>query len=163
MSHKLCPNCNADVPEVANLCKHCFHDFRAAPPKKRSPFWTLVWLGVGTSLVSAAAFAYIQAQQRTFKISIDQETESIVFTEMTVDGPKSDRVAWRDIAQVEYRKNTRPRPFEVAVITASGDRFVYASSHDMLNVQARSLGEQVGRPVVTVDEAGMDKHVRSTN
>ena len=46
MNTKICPNCNAEVPGVAHLCKHCFHDFHVVMPKRKSPLFTLLFLAV---------------------------------------------------------------------------------------------------------------------
>lgn len=151
MSTKICPNCNAEVPSVANLCKHCFHDFNVIPPKKKSPLFTLLFLAVGTAIVSAGAYSYVYNQHKTFKISVDQETRSIVFTTKYADHIESDRVDWKDVATIEYIKNAQPRPFEVAIVTAKGERYVYQQSSDPLDYQARQLGEMLDKPVAEKD------------
>ena len=154
MNTKICPNCNAEVPGVAHLCKHCFHDFHVVMPKRKSPLFTLLFLAVGTALVSAAAYGYIHSQNRTFKISIDQETKSMVFTTRYTDKTDVDRVYFKDVATVKYVMNTSPHMFEVDVVTIKGDRFVYQQSDEPLEYAARLLGENIGKPVVIRDESG---------
>jgi ribosomal protein L40E len=149
---KNCPNCNAEVPSVANLCKHCFHDFNVVVPKKKSPLFTLLFLAVGTALVSAIAYGYIYDQNKTSKISLDQETESIVFTTRYADHIESDRVFWKDVTTVEYVKNTQPRPFEVAVVTTKGERFVFEQGDDPLDYQAQQLADTIKRPLSVKDQ-----------
>ena len=156
MSTKICPNCNAEVPNVAHLCKHCFHDFHVVVPKKKSPLFTILFLAVGTALVSAGVYGYIHGQNRTFKISLDQETESIVFTTRYTDRTEADRVFWKDVSMVEYVKNTSPRPFEVAVVTLKGSRYVYQQSDEPIEYQAQQLADMIKRPIVTKDESGSD-------
>jgi ribosomal protein L40E len=152
---KYCPNCNAEVPSVANLCKHCFHDFNVVPPKKKSPLWTLLFLANGCAIVSALAFGYMHDQNKTFKISVDQETKSIVFTTTYADHTEADRVYFKDIATIDYVKNTQPRPFEIDVVTVKGDRYVYQQSSDPLDFQAHQLSELLDKPVSTKDTVEM--------
>jgi ribosomal protein L40E len=151
VSTKICPNCNAEVPGVANLCKHCFHDFNVVVPKKKSPLFTLLFLAVGTAIVSAGAYGYIYSQNKTYKISVDQETKSIVFTTKYADHVETDRVMFKDVASVEYVKNAEPRPFEVAVVTARGDRYVYQQGDDPLDYQARQLATLMDKPLAEKD------------
>lgn len=151
MSTKICPNCNAEVPSVANLCKHCFHDFNTIPPKKKSPWFTLLVLAASTAIVAAMAFSYIHSQSRTFKISVNKETEQIVFVTKYADKTESDTVPFREVSAIEYVQNARPRPFEIAILTTHGDRHVFQQADEQLDVQARQLGEFLDKPVVTKD------------
>ena len=151
MSTKVCPNCGAEVPSVANLCKQCFHDFNMVVPKKKSPWFTLRVLAASTAIVAAMAFSYIHSQSRTFKISVNKETQQIVFVTKYADHTESDTVAFKEVSAVEYVLNARPRPFEVAILTTRGDRHVYEQGDEPLDVQARQLGEFLDKPVVTKD------------
>lgn len=152
MSTKICPNCGAEVPSIANLCKHCFHDFHVVVPKKKSPLFTLLVLAFSCAIVAAIVFGYVKGQHRTYKISVDQETQSIVFTTKYADRTEADRVYFKDISTVEYATNTHPMPFEVAVVTTSGKRYIYQQGTDPLDFQAKQLGEYVQKPVVTKSE-----------
>jgi len=156
VSTKICPNCNAEVPGVAHLCKHCFHDFHMVVAKKKSPLFTVLFLAVGTALVSAGVYGYIHGQNRTSKISVDQETESIVFTTTYADHTEADRVFWKDVSMVEYVKNTSPHQFEVAVVTVKGGRHVYQQGDEPLEYPAQALADAIKRPLVTKDESGVD-------
>ncbi len=151
MSTKLCPNCGAEVPSVANLCKHCFHDFNMVVAKKKSPWFTLLTLAASTAIVAAIAFSYIHSQSRTFKISVNKETEQIVFVTKYADHTESDTVPFRDVSAVEYVMNARPRPFEIAILTTRGERHVYQQGDEPLDLPAAKLGEFLGKPVVTKD------------
>lgn len=148
MSTKICPNCNAEVVDVANLCKHCFHDFHTPVVKRKSPLWTILWFAFGSAIVSAAAFGYISSQHKTQKISVDKETQSIVFTTTYADHTEPSRVFFKDISTVEYLRNTKPRPFQVDVVTTNGERYMYSSSNDPLDYDAKALAETVGKPFV---------------
>ncbi len=147
MSTKICPNCNVEVLAIANLCKYCFHDFLYVAPKKQSPLWTLLFLAVGTSFVSAAVFAYIYGQQKAMNISIDKENKSLVFTTKYPDHTEAKRVLWKDISSVEYLKNAGSPPFQVWVVTVSGERHEFAAGNEMQDVEARQLAETIGKPL----------------
>jgi ribosomal protein L40E len=151
VSTKLCPNCNADVPAIANLCKHCFHDFHRVEPRKKSPLWTLLFLALGTSLVSAMAFAHIYAQQKVMNISIDRETASIVFTTKYPDRTDAERVKWSDVSSVEYLLHGEGKLYQVWVVTTGSKRYLYSESDDMLTIEAHRLAETIGRPLVERD------------
>ena len=97
--------------------------------------------------MTAAAYGYMHDQQRTYKISVDNETKSMVFTTKYADHTNVDRVYFKDVADVEYVLNARPRPFEVAVVTVQGERFVYQQGDDPLDVVAMQLSEVVGKPL----------------
>jgi len=148
---KICPNCNADVPGVANLCKHCFHDFNMVIVKQKSPLFTILFLLLGMSIVSAIAFGYMHGAHKSSRISVDEETKSIVFTTKYADRTEADRIYFKDITTIEYVKNARPRPFEVAVVTTKGDRYVYKQSVDPLDYQALQLSEVIGKPISEKD------------
>ena len=163
MSTKVCPNCGAEVPQVANLCKHCFHDFKAVVAKRKSPLYSILLLALGCAIVSAIAFGYMQEQSKTFKISVDKETESIVFTTRYATRTEADRVLFKDVASIEYVRNTRPRPFEVAILTTKGDRYVYKQGDDPLDFEAKQLAELTGRPFVERDASGSEAEVHQKN
>lgn len=152
MSTKICPNCNAEVPSVAHLCKHCFHDFHVVVPKAKSPLFPILLFAVGSALVSAAAYGYIHNQNKAYNISIDQETQSMVFTTVYADRTVADRVYWADIRTIEYVKNASPRPYEVAVITKDGRRFIYQQGDDMLDFIAEDLSRKLDRPLNVVGD-----------
>lgn len=155
MNTKVCPNCNAEVPAVANLCKHCFHDFNVPPPKRKSPLFPILFLAVGAAIVSAGAFGFIRSQTKSFNITIDEETKSFVFTTKYTDHTEADRVYFKDVTAVEYKKNTQPRPFEVAVLTKEGDRYIYQQSGEPLDYQANQLAEMLGKPLSVQDNYEM--------
>lgn len=159
MSTKICPNCNAEVPGVAHLCKHCFHDFNVVLPKRKSPLFPVLLFLLGAALVSAGAYGYIIDQNRVYTISLDEETQSIVFTTVYADGPQADRVYWKDVSNVEYVMNTSPRPFQVDVVTVKGERFVYKQGDEPLDFAAQTLADTIKRPMVTRDESGVSDGV----
>lgn len=145
VSTKLCPNCSADVPAIANLCKHCFHDFHVVVPKKKSPLWTLLFLAVGTSFVAAAVFAHIYGTNKVMNIAIDKGTKSIVFTTKYPDHTEAERVLWKDIAFIEYLKGASPAPYQVWVVTTSGERFEFSEGNEPQDAESRRLAESIGK------------------
>lgn len=154
MSTKICPNCNAEVPSVAHLCKHCFHDFHVVMPKRKSPLFPVLLFAAGSAIVAAIAYGYMHDANRTYNISLDQETESIVFTTVYSDRTEADRVYFKDISTIEYVKNTSPRNFEVAVLTTKGERFIYMQSDEPLEYQGSQLADGLKKPMITRDESG---------
>lgn len=155
MSHKICPNCNAEVPSVANLCKHCFHDFHTVVAKRSSPLWPVLFLAFGSGVVSAMAYQSMHADSRTSRVAIDGETERIVFTDVYSDGPVSQQVFFKDIESVEYKMDGSPRPFEVAVITSAGDRFVMSQADEPLDFKARQVADMLDKPLNNVGGADL--------
>ncbi len=151
MSTKICPNCNAEVPAIANLCKHCFHDFHVVPPPKKSPFWTLLFLALGTSFVAAMVFAHIYGQQKVMTNVVDKETKSIVFTTKTPDDVTSERVYWKDVSAIEYLTQTRPLSQQLWVVRTDSKRFLYSESNENLTIDAHRLSETVGKPLIERD------------
>lgn len=156
MSTKICPNCNAEVPAIANLCKHCFHDFHVVPPPKKSPLWTLLFLALGTSLVSAMVFAHIYAQQKVMTNVVDKETKSIVFTTKTPDDVDSVRVYWKDISAVEYLTHAEGMEHQVWIVRTDGKRNLYTESNENLTIDAHRLSETVGKPLVERDASASE-------
>lgn len=161
VSTKICPNCNAEVPSIANLCKHCFHDFHVVVAPKKSPWWTLLFLGVGTSIVAAWAFAYLQGQYKTSNISIDRGSQLMVFTTKYPDRTEASRVYFKDVAQVEYVKNTAPQPFMIFVVTKKGERFTFAGSGEPIDYKARDLATELGATVIEKDEYAGPSHAKN--
>jgi hypothetical protein len=155
VSHKICPNCNAEVPAVANLCKHCFHDFHTVVAKRSSPLWPLLFLALGSGIVSVMAFSDMHGNSRTSRVAIDGETDRIVFTEVYSDGPKSTQIFFKDVESVEYKMDGSPRPFEVAILTTSGERLVMSQGDEPLEYKARQMAEMLDRPMTSVGGADL--------
>ncbi len=160
MSTKFCPNCGAEVPDVANLCKHCFHDFNVVQPKKKSPFWTILFLAFGTSLVAAGAFAWQHSAGASLRVTVDEETESIVFTTTYADRTEADRVPFKDISSIELNRNASPLRNEIEVISTDGERYLFAQSNNPLDIEAQRLSENTKRPLVIKDDSPGAKHMK---
>jgi uncharacterized protein (DUF983 family) len=53
MATKLCPDCAEQVPEKANVCRHCGHDFVAAAAEPApTPRWPIVVFVIGLLTVA---------------------------------------------------------------------------------------------------------------
>lgn len=158
MSTKFCPNCGAEVPDVANLCKHCFHDFNVTPPKKKSPLWTIIFLAFGTSIVAAASFAWQHGSGASLRVTVDEETESIVFTTTYADRTEAERVMFKDIASIELNRNASPMRNEIEVVAVDGERHLFAQSNNPLEIEAKKLADNTKRPLVVKDDSPGAQH-----
>jgi ribosomal protein L40E len=153
MNTKICPNCGAEVPTIANLCKHCFFDFNLPPPKRQSPLWPILFLAFGTSMVAAASYAYQHTTGASRRVTVDEETESIVFTITYADRTEAERIRFKEISSIELDRNASPMHYEIEVISTGGERFVFAQSNSPLEMEAQKLAETTGRPLVVKDDS----------
>lgn len=161
VSTKICPNCTAEVPAVANLCKQCFHDFHTVQPKKRSSveglIWTLLVMAFASSLVAILAFSHRASLYQTSDVTVDEETKSVVFVTTTTSGPQTNRIKFEDISAIESVTNASPYPFEIAVLTVNGKRYIYAQGSEPLTIKGQDLADMTGKPVIERNEyAGGD-------
>jgi hypothetical protein len=152
VSFKTCPSCNAEVPDVANLCKHCFHDFSVVVRKPKSALWPVLLLAFGSAIVSAAAFGYMHSANRTVRAAIDGETQRIVFATTTSSGAKAEQVLFKDIASVNYFKDGKPRPYEVAAVGTNGERYTLRQADDPIEGEARIWAAALEKPLIGVEE-----------
>jgi ribosomal protein L40E len=153
LSTKICPNCNAEVTNVANLCKHCFYDFNTPPSKKKSPLWPMIFLLFGTSMVAAMAVAYQKDAGQSSRVTIDQETESIVFTTTWADRTEAERIEYKEIASIELNRNATPMRYQIDVLTVKGERYLFSQSNSPLDMEAQKLSETTKRPLVVKDDS----------
>jgi hypothetical protein len=145
---KTCPHCSADVIEAANLCKHCFHDFRAVKPAQRSPLVILAGALLATGLVAVLGFTSLRDKHRATNIHADQETKRFVIVTTTPTGREVKQVAFADIAAVEYNKAASPEPFEVSVVTTDGRRQVLRNDSEGLDAVAQGYAAMLGQKLV---------------
>lgn len=149
MNTKICPNCNAEVPEVANLCKHCFHDFNLPPPKKNSPFWPVLIGAFSVAVFAALIYGYAAQQMSKTEIFLDPETESLVVTTIAWDKSISaERIRFKEISSIELNRNASPMHYQIDVITVKGEHYVYAQSNAPLETDAQRLADTSKRPLV---------------
>jgi hypothetical protein len=154
---KTCPRCSADVVEAANLCKHCFHDFRATRTRGRSPAALLLGALALTGLVAGLGFSSLRDRHRALNVHADEETRRIVFVTTTPDGRTVDQVSFDDVAAVEYDKNADGLQYEIAVSTTDGRRHVLRQDDQPLDAVAETYATMLGRKVMVKGEADVAK------
>jgi hypothetical protein len=148
---KDCPSCGAEVPQSAKRCKHCFHDFDEAPKGTN-------WAGPIALLVSFAAMIvvallvlfWIVSQPQEQKILVDQGSQSIIWTATYVDGPRTNRLPFSEIARVEYVSHASGG-YEIAAVTTSGERKVIQESSTPINGEAKKYAELIGQELTEID------------
>ena len=146
MASKTCPSCMEDVPVVASRCKHCFHDFTEAPPKKKNGLLGLMIL-LALMGVTGAGFIYASNKQMVVQAEtkLDGETQQIIITHITKDERKVTLVPYADVARVEYVLGGDDYLHEVVVVTAKGERhMIDASEHKPLGGLAEVRARQIG-------------------
>lgn len=148
---KDCPSCGAEVPESAKRCKSCFHDFDEAPKSTNwaGPVALLVSLA-GMVVVAALTLFWIVSQPQEQKILVDEGSQSIIWTATYVDGPRTDRLEFKDIARVEYVSHASGG-YEIAAVTVTGDRKVIQESSSPIKGDAKKYAEIIERPLTEID------------
>lgn len=145
---KTCPHCSVEIVEAANLCKHCFHDFRAVQPAQRSPLILLAGALLALGLVAVLGFSSLRDKHRATNIHADQETKRFVVVTTTPTGRGVLQVPFAEIASVEYNKAARPEPFEVSVVTTDGARQVLRNDSEGLDAVAQGYAAMLGQKLV---------------
>lgn len=149
---KTCPTCGTEVPVVANRCKSCFHDFRAAP-KKASALWPAL-IALGIMGAAGGGTMYWLAQQPTDqRIHVDGPNQVVQWITQFQDGRlETDQISFDQIAKLEYTV-TRMGEHEIAAITVDGRRKILASDPDRaLELQAQSYADLIKKPLEVKDE-----------
>jgi ribosomal protein L40E len=151
METKECPSCYADVPVVASRCKHCFHDFNEAPPKKSNNLIGLLVLLLSLVVIGAGTFYYVSNGMKSERILVDAETQSIVVTRTSGSGTTTERVEFSDIEKVEYVMGGDTETFEIVAVTSRGDRYIIQASGDKpLKGHAEHIAAVIDKPLVEV-------------
>ena len=156
MDTKTCPECGTEVPEVANRCKECFHDFSHVPQSKAlSNITFLLSLLAIMSLIGTATLWYVRDSAEVVNITIDAETSSIIFAKTLADQQsKTQRIRFEDIAQIEYITGGNIATYVIEIITISGDRLLYAKSNDApLLKTANHINLVTKRPLKEIQKA----------
>lgn len=151
MSMKECPSCGTMVPDSASRCKDCFHDFTEAPPR-RSMTGALVMLAsfAAMAVVGALTFWWIASSPIEEKILVDGESESVVWTRKYRAGVETDRLAFADIAKIQYVIKANGS-FEVVAITLTGDRRVISEDVSPIKSTAAQYAQLMEKPLEEVD------------
>jgi hypothetical protein len=135
-----------DVPVVASRCKHCFHDFNEEPTKKKGSLLGLMIL-LALMGVTGAAFIYVSNNQMVVQAEtkLDGESQQIIITHITKDERTVTRVAYADVARVEYVLGGDDYLHEVVVVTGNGERhMIDASESKPLGGLAEVRAGQIG-------------------
>lgn len=153
METKTCPSCGADVPAVANRCRHCFHDFHVKAPARGRGAASFVAALAGMAVVSAATFWWMSQQPTDTQILVDGSSRTIQWVQQFQDGDlKTDRVAFDDVVRVEYRVSGMGDN-EIAVVLADGGRkVVEARRNQNLQLKAEEYAKLIGKPLELKDE-----------
>lgn len=152
MSTKDCPSCGAVVPASASRCKDCFHDFTEedlAAPSRSGPVMVLATLAA-MATVGAGTLWYIVSQPIEEKISVQEETQSVVKVRKYRNRVESEQLKFTDIVKLEYVLNTGGS-HEVIAVTVDGDREVIHSGKTSLRSEAQRYAQLMDKPLEEVD------------
>ncbi len=130
MATKECPSCGAEVPAVAQRCKHCFHDFTETPKKKNKGLVVLLGFIAAMAIIGAGTMSWVFYFSGSEKVVVDAETQSVVITHKTATATSTDRIPFSDIAKVEHVMGGDHAMFEVVLVTKNGDRYTIKQSSD---------------------------------
>jgi len=151
---KTCPSCTEEVPLAAPRCKHCFHDFTEAAPKKSRGIVALLGLIAAMCVLGGATFWGVSQRAGQEMIVIDEETNSIVFTTKFADHTETERVRFEEVSNVEVVMGGGAATWEVAVVTVDGNRRVVNLSDDKsLKGYAEHIAAVMDKPLVEKSEA----------
>ncbi|NOY26469.1 MAG: hypothetical protein GXP62_11405 [Oligoflexia bacterium] len=147
---KTCPSCSSDVPNAANVCKHCFRDFNEVVEKKTNPLIIMLGFLVAMAVVGAGAFAHLYYNNTAERTVVDAETQSIVITRTTASNTTTERVPFSDITKVEHVMGGKKAMFEVVAVTDKGERVVIQTSDAPLNGNAEHLAAVMDKPLENI-------------
>ena len=154
MATKTCPSCSEEVPLAAPRCKHCFHDFTEAAPKKGRGIVGLLGLIAAMAVIGGIVLFGINERAGQEMIVIDEETSSIVFTTKFADHTETERVRFDEVSNVEVVMGGSTATWEVAVVTVDGSRRVVNLSDDKsLKGYAEHIAAVMDKPLVEKSEA----------
>jgi len=147
---KTCPACGAEVPQVAQRCKHCFHDFDETPVKKRGLVILLGFVAM-MAIFGASTLAWVFYFSVAEKIVVDAETQSIVISRTSATDTSTERVPFASIEKIEHVMGGENAMFEVVAVTSDGKRYIVKQSGDApLLGDAEHIAAVVGKPMVQV-------------
>lgn len=153
MATKDCPSCGAMVPTAAARCKHCFHDFTEAPPKKANGVVGFLGLVAAMAVVAGLVFWFVQGRAAAERIVIDEETSSIVFTKKYADRTETNRVRFDEVVKIEVVMGGE-YTWEVVAVTLDGERHTLNVSDDAsLQGYAEHVSSVMEKPLERIDEA----------
>jgi hypothetical protein len=159
---KTCESCGASVPDSANLCKHCFHDFDEQGPKAPSNASTLI-LGAlaAMSVVAALTITVVTGYPLDEEILVKQDTRSIVFAKLYRSGKETEVIKWDDIVRLEYVVSSGGS-HEIRAVTTSGESTPFHTSKGSLKNEAQRYKKLMDKPLTMVDNSP-GSHLKSRN
>lgn len=148
---KECPACGTMVPASAARCKECFHDFNEAPPARTNggPILLLV-VGAAMAVIAAGVLWYVTSKPLEERILVDEETHSVIWTRKYRSGIETERIAWSDVAKLEYAILASGR-FEIAAIGLDGHRYIIQEGGSSLKSEANHYSQLMEKPLDIVD------------
>jgi hypothetical protein len=156
VGYKSCPQCGTEAPMTATRCKSCFFDYTAQRGRSWGPIVLLATIAL-MPVIAASVFLWISYRPLETRNIVNPESMSIKFVTTYRGGPTTETVPFADVREIEHRHVARGS-FELSVITSSGDRKLLATSpNEPLTHEAEQYGELMKKPVVQVDETGLDK------
>ena len=153
---KECPSCGTEVPESATRCKNCFHDFEDEEIKQ-SFNWTgpLALLGAfaAMAVIGTGTLYYIVSQPLDEKILVDESQAAVIWTRQYRSGPQTERLRFSEVQKLEYVVRANGG-FEIAAVTAKGDRHIIHEDRVSLKIEAAHYAEVMEKPLEEIDNTG---------
>ncbi len=157
MTTKTCPSCGTEVPESAQRCKQCFHDFNEATPLSRRLVGPLILLAAfaGMAVVAVIALAVILSYPTEQKILVDEATQSIVTITQYRTRRVTDRVRWDEVERLEHVE--RMGEYEIRAIGKDGLATTIERSEQPLEGAAENYASLMGKPLSKISELSGSK------
>jgi hypothetical protein len=147
MMTKTCPSCGTEVPESAQRCKQCFHDFSEAVPLTRRLAGPLVLLAAfaGMAVVAVIALTVILSYPTEQKILVDEATQSIVTITQYRTRRETTRVKFDEVERIEHVE--RMGEFEVRAVEKDGSTTTIEKSEQPLEGAAENYASLMNKPL----------------
>lgn len=153
MSKKTCPSCGEMVPTAAMRCKHCFHEFATDEPvKKTSGILLLLGTVAAMVCVGAGVMYYVVNHQAVKRnVSIDQESQSVVWTRTSSQGIETDRLPFAEIKELEFVVGGKRSTWEVYAVQLDGEKkLLHSSDEGTLKGYAEHISHVMDKQVVEI-------------
>ena len=153
---KTCPNCSSDVPYHVFRCKHCFYDFSEKNQKARFPLSIFVTLFI-IGLLTVAITDYIVNSRESTSYVFDEESKSMLIAQKTSKGLTANRVAFKDLKEIEHVTGGDYANYELWIGTQDGKRFLVAQSQSPLSQQGESTAKMIEQKLVKTNKSPIGK------
>jgi transposase-like protein len=152
MRVKICPSCGSEVPESANRCKQCFHDFTVETETRSKRVGPLAVLASFAAMAIAGTLIllYIVSRPVEERILVDEDTQSVVWTRKFRNSIETERLRFDEIAKLEYVRTATGR-FEIVAVDHEGGRHVIQEDEQDLRGEAGQYAKLMGKPLAEVD------------